>query len=123
MSKVRTQEPEGFSEWWSIWQPISRHTDGRGLARDAFRKLLLCGVLPVDIIDGARWYARNLSEREKPYVPLSATWLNRETFADLCEKERSFQASLAQPKESVVVPIRAVLPATHFLNQYKQGNA
>ena len=123
MSKVRQQEPEGFIDFWDIWRPIARHTDGRGLARDAFRKLLLCGVLPADMIDGARWYARNLSEREKPYVPLSTTWLNRETFADLCEKERTFQVSLAQPKESTVVPIRAVLPANHFLNQYKQGNA
>jgi len=123
MSKVRTLEPEGFVEFWNTWRPIARHTDGRGLAREAFRKQVLMGTEPQDLIDGARWYARNLSEREKPYVPLSATWLNRETFADLCEKERHFQASLSQPKESVVVPIRAVLPANHFMNTYKQGNA
>lgn len=116
----RAEESAEFKIFWSIWQPISRHTDGRGLARDAFRKQLLMGAEPQDLIDGARWYARNLSEREKPYVPLSATWLNRETFADLCEKERMYQQTLSAPQESTVVPIRGVLPSTHFLMQYKK---
>lgn len=123
MSKVRQQEPEGFIDFWSVWRPIARHTDGRGLARDAYRKMVLCGILPADMIDGARWYARNLSERERLYVPLSATWLNRETFADLCEKERMYQQTLSAPQESTVVPIRGVLPANHFLNQYHKERA
>ncbi len=119
MKKFIEASPEGFDQFWAIWRPVMRNTDGKGLARDAYRKQLLRGTNPEDIIDGASWFIRNLTERTRDYVPLSATWLNRETFDGLCEKERAYQATLSQPKENTVVPIRAVLPANHFLNQYK----
>ena len=123
MSKVRTPEPEGFGEFWAIWRPHARHTDGRGLARETFRKHVLNGVQPQDIIDGAKWFIRNLSARDREYVPLSATWLNRETWADLCEKERAFQERQNQPAESNVVLIKAPKPA--FLQDWerKHGQA
>jgi len=46
MSKVRIPEPEGFADFWKVWLPIARHTDGRGLARETFRKHVLNGALP-----------------------------------------------------------------------------
>lgn len=103
MSKVRTPEPEGFPAFWEQWRKIARHTDGRGLARETFRKHILNGAEPQDIIDGASWFIRNLSERDKEYVPLSSTWLNRGSYEDACEKERAFRERQAEaPKASVV---------------------
>jgi hypothetical protein len=102
MSKVRIPEPEGFEDFWNCWRPHARHTDGRGLARETFRKHVLNGALPQDIIDGAKWFIRNLSARDREYVPLSSTWLNRETWADLCERERAFQERQASVAENVV---------------------
>lgn len=113
MSKVRTPEPEGFSDYWKIWLPIARHTDGRGLARETYRKHVLMGADPQDIIDGARWYSRNLKENERAYVPLSSTWLNRESYLDLCDKERAFQDRMAGHQAaptSNVTPIRRAAP-------------
>lgn len=118
MSKVRIVEPEGFPEFWAVWQPHARHTDGRGLAREAFRKHVLNGAMPQDIIDGAKWFIRNLSARDREYVPLSSTWLNRETWADLCERERAFQERQAQTApESNVVQIKPA-KKTAFLEQW-----
>lgn len=117
MSKVRLPEPEGFSSFWEIWKPYARHTDGRGLARETFRKHVLNGAMPQDIIDGAKWFVRNLSARDREYVPLSATWLNRETWADLCEKERAYQASLIQRSSA---PAIAPMKKTAFLEKWEQ---
>lgn len=113
MKKVREVEPEGFAEFWAAWQPMARHTDGRGLARDAYRKQLLNGALPEDINDGARWFLRGVQDRQ--YVPLAATWLNREPWPDLCEQERAFQQRMAdrQQRETAttnVTPIRQEEP-------------
>ena len=92
MKKLAEQEPEGFSQYWAVWLPIARRNDGRGLAREAYRKHILNGAEPQDIIDGAAWYVRSLTERDREYVPLSATWLNRCAYEDLCLKERAWQA-------------------------------
>lgn len=121
MRKVRTQEPEGFLEFWAVWQPMARHTDGRGLAREAYRKHVLNGALPEDIIDGARWFLRGV--KDKQFVPLSATWLNREPWPDLCEQERAYQARMSAREQRVdnVSPIRAVLPANHFSRRWERG--
>lgn len=97
--KVKPVEPEGFVEFWNEWRPVMRHTDGKGLARDAYRKQILNGAEPQDILDGATWFIRNLKERDREFVPLSQTWLNRECYADLCEMERTFQAKVQANKE------------------------
>ena len=89
--KAREQEPEGFEEFWNCWRPHMRHTDGRGDARKAYRKHVLEGAEPADIIDGAKAFLRSLSERDKPYIPLAASWINKEAYADWAEKEREFQ--------------------------------
>lgn len=122
MRKVATPEPEGFSEFWAVWRPMARHTDGRGLAREAYRKHILNGAMPEDIIDGARWFMRGV--KDKQFVPLSATWLNREPWPDLCEQERAYQArqqeAASQPNN--VTPIRAATrPANHFMSRYERG--
>lgn len=119
MSKVRITEPEGFSDFWADWRPVARPTDGRGLARETFRKHVLNGVEPQDIIDGARWFIRNLTERDRPYVPLSSTWLNRESYLDLCDRERAFQARQSQ-QQANVVPITQPRGQTAFLRQWEQ---
>lgn len=121
MKKLIEAAPEGFETFWAIWRPISRNTDGKGLARDAYRKQLLRGTPPEDMIDGASWFIRNLTEKTRDYVPLSATWLNRETFDGLCEKEREFQSRLSQAQPNVVA-MRAtpVLPANHFSLKWAQ---
>lgn len=98
-------EPEGFPEFWKTWAPYQRKTDGRGKARPAYKQMIDVGHVPADIIDGARWYVRNLtSEDERRFIPLASTWLRSERFADDCEKERNFQASLAN--RSNVTPIK-----------------
>ncbi len=125
MKKVRAPEPEGFTDFWAIWQPVSRHTDGRGLARETFRKHVLNGADPQDIVDGARWFVRNMSDRDRDFVPLSSTWINREAYLDLCEKERAFQERLqekhVQSSENVVSMPRTVRPKNHFLNKWESG--
>lgn len=114
MSKIREAEPEQFSEFWDIWRPHRRHTDGRGDARNTYRKHILMGALPEDIIDGARGFFRFMAEKDKPYVPLAASWLNKEAYSDWCEQERAYQQRVAERLEretSNVTPIRRQEPA------------
>lgn len=115
MRKTREEEPQGFADFWAVWLPISRHTDGRGLARTTYRSHILAGAMPQDIIDGAKWFIRNLKERDKEFVPLAATWINREAYSDFAALERRYQESLTAKRENVV-PIRqaAPLPDNHF---------
>ncbi len=118
------ETPE-FIAYWNMWQPHSRNTDGRALARETFRKQVLKGADPQDIVDGAAWFLRNITERTKDYVPLSSTWLNREGWDGLCEKERAYQERTSQPKASTVVPIRTARPRwlEEYESQQKQGQA
>jgi hypothetical protein len=102
--KLRTPEPEGFAEFWTVWRPIARHTDGRGLARETYRKHILAGAMPQDIVDGARWFIRSMKERDREYVPLSSTWLNRQSYEDGCEQERAYQQRLAESQEKRIAP-------------------
>lgn len=104
---TKRQEPEGFAEYWAIWRPHARHTDGRGLARDTFAKHLKDGADPQDIIDGARCFFRTIKERDREFVPLSSTWLNRRAYEDLAEQERTYQQRVAeaQARSHNVVPL------------------
>ena len=109
--KIKEQEPEGFPQFWSEWRPFMRKNDGRGEARATYRKHILAGAEPADIIDGAKAYLRSLTEREKPYIPLAATWLNREAYADWAEQEREYQKRLAE-RSTNVVNINSAQPVT-----------
>lgn len=125
MKKFIEAAPEGFETFWAIWRPVMRNTDGKGLAREAYRKQLLRGADPQDIIDGASWFVRNLSEKTRDYVPLSATWLNRETYDGLCDKEREFKDRIesSQAQQNIVpIRVKAELPANHFSRQWEQRN-
>lgn len=85
-------EPEGFKEFWEqIWRPHARHTDGRGLARDTFTKHVRAGAEAQDIIDGARYFFRSMKDKDREFVPLSSTWLNRMSYEDLAIQERAYQ--------------------------------
>jgi len=90
-------EPDGFSTFWDLWKAHQRKSDGRGKARPAYKQMIEAGHDPQDIIDGARWYLRNLtSEEDKKFIPLASSWLRSERFADECDKERAFQRKLAE---------------------------
>ncbi|TGV15808.1 hypothetical protein EN816_00725 [Mesorhizobium sp. M8A.F.Ca.ET.173.01.1.1] len=104
--KAPDHEPEGFADFWAIWRPHMRRSDGRGDARKTYRKHILEGAEPADIIDGAKAFLRDMPEKDRAYIPLAASWLNKEAYLDWCEKERAFQAKLAERAVNVV-PIRA----------------
>lgn len=112
------QEPPLFPEFWSVWQPIKRRNDGRGEARATFAKHLKQGADPQDIIDGARWYARNLPSGYE-YVPLAATWMNRGVWEDDCEKERAFQAKAEAKAENVVQMRPAPVSKSKWLQEWE----
>lgn len=99
MNKEKRKEPEGFAEFWAIWRKYARHTDGRGLAREAFAKHVRAGADPQDIIEGAMCFFRTMKDRDREYVPLSATWLNREAYGDLAEQEREHQQRIAEAQQ------------------------
>jgi hypothetical protein len=117
--KIQQQEPEGFAEFWAVWRPAMRRTDGRGDARDAYRKHILAGALPEDIIDGARAFLRDMPERDKAYIPLAASWLNKSAYLDWADKEREYQARIAAHAENVVQmkPLSNYKPK--FLQQFE----
>jgi hypothetical protein len=100
--KIKEQEPDGFPEFWAAWRPFMRKNDGRGEARTTYRKHILAGAEPADIIDGAKAYLRSLTERDKPYIPLAATWLNRCAYEDWAEQERDYRKRLAEKAANVV---------------------
>ena len=116
--KIKEQEPTGFPEFWSSWRPFMRKNDGRGEARTTYRKHILAGAEPADIIDGAKAYLRSLTEREKPYIPLAATWLNREAYADWAEHEREYQKRLAE-RSTNVVNINRPQPRSKWAMEYE----
>lgn len=116
--KVREQEPEGFEDLWQLWLPHSRNSDGRGKARPTYRKWLLAGANPADILDGARYHLRATPEKDKPYIQLLSTYLNDERWKDECLRERAYQARLAE-RSTNVVAIKPQ-PKSKFLQEWER---
>jgi hypothetical protein len=114
--KVREQEPEGFPEFWNCWRPHMRRNDGRGDARKAYRNHIRDGAMPEDILDGAKAFLREMPEKDRAYIPLAATWLNREAYLDWADKEREYQARLAARAENVV----QMKPLTNYKSKFLQ---
>jgi hypothetical protein len=121
MTKARRQEPEGFAEFWDIWRPHMRHTDGRGDARKAFHKHIEEGADPQEIIDGAKAFLRSLTDRDKPYIPLAASWLNKEAYSDWAERERQYQEYLASKGSDNVVNMPAQGKRSRFMELWDAG--
>jgi len=122
------QEPEGFEAFWTLWRPHQRGTDGRGKARPTYLKLMLQGALPDDIIDGAKWYLRNLKERDREFIPLASSWLNSERWKDDCLLERAYVAREAERAQRAsqapnITQLRPSNYKTPFLRAYEQQQA
>jgi hypothetical protein len=115
----KSDETPEFIEFWSIWRRHARHTDGRGLARDEFFRHLDNGADPHDIVDGAKCFFRTMKDKDKEFVPLSQTWLNRRSYEDLAEQQREWEArsSVVVERRESVVSIQ--LPKNHFMNRFK----
>lgn len=112
----KADESDEFRTFWNLWQPLMRQTDGRGLAREAFFRHVFDGADPQDIVDGASYFLRTL--KDKAFIPLASTWINRQSFEDLADQERAYQKRLqerSKPQQNVVQMV--VLPRNHFLNQ------
>lgn len=121
---MKKNESEFFVEFWNVWKPHQRKTDGRGLARDTFNKHVKNGADPRDIIDGAKCFFRTMKDKDREFVPLSQTWLNRESYADLAEQERAHQERLArvQTEQPARQERRVILSANHFMNRAANAN-
>lgn len=105
---TKREEPEGFAEFWAVWRPYARHTDGRGLARDCYAKLIKNGADPADIVDGAKYFFRTMKDRDRDYVPLAATWLNRGAFEDMAVQERELQTRISERQSKREEPANVV---------------
>ena len=117
--KVVEAEPEGFEALWTLWRDQARKSDGRGKARPTYRQWLQAGADPQDMIDGARWHLRSLSERDQPYIQLLSVYLNSERWKDECEKERAYRERQAEvARVANVTPLHRP-GQTAFLRDYK----
>lgn len=91
---TKADESPQFQEFWRVWLPAARETDGRGDARDTFLEHVNRGADPQDIVDGAKWFIRNLRDRE--FIPLASSWLNKRAYDDLAEQYRAYEARKAE---------------------------
>jgi len=103
---TKSDETPEFVEFWNAWKPHARHTDGRGDARDTFFKHVNAGADPRDIVDGAKYFIRTMKERDKEYIPLAASWINKRAYEDMAEAERTLQQRVEQRKHTNVVTLQ-----------------
>jgi hypothetical protein len=96
---TKADETPEFVALWDMWRPLARQTDGRGDARDTFFKHVRAGVDPKDIVDGARYFIRTLKDRE--YIPLAASWINKRAYEDLATLERAYQLRVGAGNSNV----------------------
>jgi hypothetical protein len=89
-------EPEGFLELWQLWRPHARKTDGRGKARETYRKWLLNGADPQRIFAGARHHLATMSDKDRAYIPLLSSYLNSERWEDEADAEAMAAQKQAQ---------------------------
>lgn len=102
MSRPKTRkvdETPEFCAFWDTWRPFARHTDGRGEAREVFFQHVRRGADPQDIVDGAKCFFRTMKEKDRDYVPLAATWLNKGAYEDLAIIERAHQQRMAEASQ------------------------
>ncbi|QNP81000.1 hypothetical protein [Agrobacterium tumefaciens] len=118
----KADETPEFILFWDAWRPYARDTDGRGAARDAFLTHIKAGSEPMDIVDGARFFLRSI--KDKQFVPLVQTWLNRRAFEDMAEQERSYQRRVSErlTEQAANTSVVVNLPASHFMNKYRSAS-
>lgn len=100
---TKADETPDFVEFWNAWKPHARHTDGRGDARDTFFKHVNAGADPRDIVDGAKYFIRTMKERDREYIPLAASWINKRAYEDMAESERALQRRVEERKQAANV--------------------
>jgi hypothetical protein len=91
---TKAHETPEFVEFWESWRPHARETDGRGDARDTFLEHVKRGADPHDIVAGAKWFLRNLRDRD--FIPLASSWLNKRSYEDHAEQYRAYEARKAE---------------------------
>lgn len=91
-----SDETPEFKEFWTLWMPSARKCDGRGDARDGFMRKIKAGVDGKDILDGARYYLRNMTEDDRKFNPLAKSWINKMAYEDLCIRERQYQQRVSE---------------------------
>lgn len=120
LTRMEDETPE-FVEFWEAWRPNKRRNDGRGDARDTYYQHVRAGVDPQDITDGAKWYLANLSGRDKEYIPLAATWINRRDYEDGAEMYRRLQEQLKERKRKPANDPAPPKRKTAFLEAWERG--
>ncbi len=122
-SNKADETPEFKELWENIWPAVKSPHDARALARDAFfRHVWWRGAEAQDIVDAARFYARNAKDLGQKFL-LMSSWLDRGFYEDMADQERAYQERKAQREAktehtSVVVS----LPANHFTNRYRSAS-
>ena len=113
---TKADETAEFIEFWNMWRPHARQTDGRGEARDGFLKHVRNGADPHDIVAGAAHFLRSL--KDKNFIPMASVWINRRAYEDLAETERDYQHRMQErSSQTNVVALNVSLPKHHFLRQ------
>jgi hypothetical protein len=69
---------EAFRLWWDWWP----RKDGRKEAKAAYEAAVAAGATTREIEMGMLVQLHELKQREKRYIPLAATWLNRKGWLD-----------------------------------------
>jgi hypothetical protein len=107
---VNRVEPEGFAEFWDIWRPYRRQTDGR---QDAARRFGLCvleGADPQEIIEGARFYIDGIKDdpEKRRFNPLAASWLSKGAWRDALDDKRD-----ADERKTKAIELAMQTPVEH----------
>lgn len=121
-ARKEDETPE-FVQFWSRWQRVQSDYEARASVRDDFfRHVWWKGADPKDIVDGVEYYVRNF---KRDQLRMKAeTWLDRGFHEDLAERERAYQARLAereaqrQSERDNVVPMGRPRGQTKFLQEF-----
>lgn len=120
---TKADETDAFRETWKTFQPCKSEYDGRGSAREAFfLHVWWRGADPVDILDGARWYAHTFKSGQLRLK--MSSWLERGMYEDDADKWRAYQARIASKQSDtnvVAIKPKAQLPENHFSRRWERG--
>ena len=125
MNKIARIEPVGFADFWKVWLPNMRNSDGRGKARAAYQKRMELGDDPHEITEAATFYFQQQKPEERPYTPLASSWLNGEAHFDWLDRKRLYEERLLQATEAreKARSSTGATGKTRFLQQYEARKA